>query len=156
MTEAQDKKDAALGEREVEVAIQQMVTAKASFDTDELFYHFREEWKPETKFECKCNHRALTDDDYQVVLALKIETKVGEKVIYTVNVEQTGIFKIKGIEGETLEQVLDIFCPNTLLPYAREAIANLVLKSGFPPFHLGPIDFEAAHRKRKEEKKTIN
>lgn len=144
------------GEREVKVAVQQVVSAKASFETDELFFHLREEWKPETKYECKCNHRKLTDDDYQVVLALKVETRVGEKTIYTVNVHQVGIFKIKGIESEVLQHILDVFCPSTLLPYVREAIANLVLKSGFPSFHMGPIDFEAAYQKRLSEKGTVN
>jgi len=30
-----------------------------------------------------------------------------------------------------------------LLPYAREVIANLLTKGGFPPFLLPPVNFDA-------------
>jgi preprotein translocase subunit SecB len=35
------------------------------------------------------------------------------------------------------------FCPNILFPYAREAIASMVQRGGFPEFILQPINFDA-------------
>jgi preprotein translocase subunit SecB len=35
-----------------------------------------------------------------------------------------------------------------LFPYARETIANLSLKAGFPPLELQPINFEALHNEQ--------
>ena len=40
---------------------------------------------------------------------------------------------------EELEAIIGIFCPNTLFPYAREIIANMIAKGGFPEFILQPI-----------------
>ena len=37
------------------------------------------------------------------------------------------------------------FCPSVLFPYAREAIASLVSKGGFPELLLQPINFDALY-----------
>ena len=37
------------------------------------------------------------------------------------------------------------FCPNTLYPFAREAIADIVGKGGFPQLLLQPINFDALY-----------
>jgi preprotein translocase subunit SecB len=39
-------------------------------------------------------------------------------------------------------------CPNTLLPYAREAVASMVTRAGFPPVLLQHMNFEAAYQER--------
>jgi preprotein translocase subunit SecB len=44
--------------------------------------------------------------------------------------------------------VLGIMCPNTLLPYAREAVASMVTRAGFPPVLLQHMNFEAAYQER--------
>ena len=41
------------------------------------------------------------------------------------------------------QRLLGIFCPNYLLPYAREVISDLLTKGGFPPFLLPPVNFDA-------------
>ena len=35
------------------------------------------------------------------------------------------------------------FCPNTLFPYAREAVSNLVNRGTFPQLNLAPVNFDA-------------
>ena len=40
-------------------------------------------------------------------------------------------------------QLLGAFCPNTLFPYAREAISNLVNRGTFPALNLAPVNFDA-------------
>lgn len=140
----------------VEVAVQQVVTAKASFETDAPFYHVSKDKEPESRFECRSNHRKLTDEDYQVVLTMELNAVTDGKTIFSINVQQVGIFKLKGIEGESLQHVLNVFCPATLLPYAREVINGLVIKGGFPAFYMGPMDFESAYQKRLLEKNTVH
>jgi len=60
------------------------------------------------------------------------------------------------IEGDNLEHALGAFSPNILFPYAREAIDNLVVKGGFPPLMIAPVNFEAifAERKQREAQTT--
>jgi preprotein translocase subunit SecB len=39
--------------------------------------------------------------------------------------------------------MLGSFCPNVLFPFAREAVAALVAKGGFPQLILAPVNFDA-------------
>jgi preprotein translocase subunit SecB len=69
-----------------------------------------------------------------------------EETAFLVEVQQAGIFFVVGIEGEALRQVLATVGPNILFPYARESIDALVVKGGFPPLMLAPVNFEALYR----------
>jgi preprotein translocase subunit SecB len=61
-------------------------------------------------------------------------------------VQQAGIFFVAGIEGDALRQLLATIAPTILFPYAREAIDNLVVKGGFPPLMIAPVNFDALFR----------
>ncbi|MGH8526181.1 MAG: protein-export chaperone SecB, partial [Gammaproteobacteria bacterium] len=41
--------------------------------------------------------------------------------------------------------VVSAVCPNILFPFAREAVADLVSRGGFPQLLLAPINFEALY-----------
>jgi preprotein translocase subunit SecB len=45
-----------------------------------------------------------------------------------------------------LRQLLATVAPTILFPYAREAIDNLVVKGGFPPLMIAPVNFDALFR----------
>ena len=45
-----------------------------------------------------------------------------------------------------MAHVLGAVCPNFLFPYAREAVDSIVVKGGFPPLSIAPIDFDAIFR----------
>jgi preprotein translocase subunit SecB len=54
--------------------------------------------------------------------------------------------------------VLGTYCPQTLFPYARSAISDLVMNGGFPPFVLQPINFDqlyAETMRRRAEGQTL-
>ena len=65
--------------------------------------------------------------------------------MYLVEVQQAGIFVVKGMEDEQKRQMLGSFCPSVLFPYAREAIDSLVTKGSFPPLMLAPVNFDAIY-----------
>ena len=89
---------------------------------------------------------------YEVVLGMTVTSKMGEKTAFLTEVQQAGVFHIQGIPKEDLPLALEIACPNVLLPFAREAISDLVGKAGFPQLLLSPINFEALfHQKLKSE-----
>jgi preprotein translocase subunit SecB len=48
--------------------------------------------------------------------------------------------------------VLEIACPNVLLPFAREAVNDLVGKGGFPQLLLSPVNFEALYHQKQSRK----
>ena len=46
---------------------------------------------------------------------------------------------------------LEVACPNMLLPFAREAISDLVGKGGFPQLLISPVNFEALYQRKQQE-----
>jgi preprotein translocase subunit SecB len=80
---------------------------------------------------------------YQTILTLTINAKIKDKAAFLVELQQAGIFRIQHIPQEAMEPALGIGCPNILFPYAREAVSDAVLKAGFPPLVLQPVNFEA-------------
>ena len=82
-------------------------------------------------------------DMKEVTLNVRVEAKAADKTVWLVECQQAGAFGIRNVSAEDMQRLLGIFCPNYLLPYAREVIANLLTKGGFPPFLLPPVNFEA-------------
>lgn len=78
----------------------------------------------------------------EVVLTVRAEAKAGDKTVWLCELQQAGAFGIRNVPGGDAQRLLGIFCPNYLLPYARQVISDLLTKGGFPPFLLPPVNFE--------------
>jgi preprotein translocase subunit SecB len=85
----------------------------------------------------------LGGDLKEVVLTVRVEAQAGDKTLWLVELQQAGAFGIRNVPGADMQRLLGIFCPNYLLPYARQVISDLLLKGGFPPFLLPPVNFDA-------------
>jgi len=85
---------------------------------------------------------------YEAVLTVTVTAKLKEKTVFLVEVAQAGIFQIRNVPPAELDAVLGVLCPNTLLPYARETVAGLMTRAGFPPVLLQHMNFEAAYHER--------
>jgi preprotein translocase subunit SecB len=77
------------------------------------------------------------------VLTVRVEAKAAETTVWLCEVQQAGAFGIRNVPQEDMQKLLGIFCPNFLLPYARQVVSDLLLKGGFPPFLLPPVNFDA-------------
>jgi preprotein translocase subunit SecB len=84
----------------------------------------------------------LGGDLKEVVLTVRVEAKAADKTVWLVELQQAGAFGIRNVGAPDLQRLLGIFCPNYLLPYAREVVSGLLTKGGFPPFLLPPVNFE--------------
>jgi preprotein translocase subunit SecB len=85
----------------------------------------------------------LGGDLKEVVLTVRIEAQAAEKTVWLVELQQAGAFGIRNVPAAEMQKLLGIFCPNYLLPYAREVISSLLTRGGFPPFLLPPVNFES-------------
>ncbi|MCB1689157.1 MAG: protein-export chaperone SecB [Halioglobus sp.] len=85
---------------------------------------------------------ALGNDNYEVVLTVTATMKADDKTIYLAEIQQAGIFGISGVPQEQLPAVMATACPNILLPFAREALCDIVGKGGFPQLLIAPVNFE--------------
>ncbi|NIO39801.1 MAG: protein-export chaperone SecB, partial [Burkholderiales bacterium] len=74
-----------------------------------------------------------------------IEAKEGDQTFFLVELQQAGLFHIAGYDEDEFKAIVGSYCPNILFPYARESIANMVSKGGFPEFLLQPINFDALY-----------
>jgi preprotein translocase subunit SecB len=85
----------------------------------------------------------LGGDLKEVVLNVRIEAQAADKTVWLVELQQAGAFGIRNIPPQDAQRLLGIFCPNYLLPYAREVVSSLLTRGGFPPFLLPAVNFDA-------------
>lgn len=85
---------------------------------------------------------------YDICLGITVTSKIEDQTAFLVEVHQAGVFHIAGIPDEDMPLALQIACPNVLLPFAREAVSDLVTKAGFPQLLLSPINFEALYQQK--------
>lgn len=103
-------------------------------------------WKPKISQDLNTSVNRVGEDLFEVVLNITVTVSVDEdKTAFLVEVHQAGLFVVKGLEGPKLQHLLSSQCPHILFPYAREAIDNLVIRGGFPPLMLPPINFDALY-----------
>ena len=69
-----------------------------------------------------------------------------ETTAFLVEAKQAGIFFIEHFPEDQHKQLLGSYCPNILFPFAREIIAELVTKGGFPQLLLNPVNFDALYQ----------
>ncbi len=111
----------------------------------------RGEWKPQTNLNLRSSTNALEGDEHEVVLTITVDAKDGDTTLFLVELQQAGIFEIAGYEDEEFSAVVGSFCPNILFPYARETIANVIQKGGFPEFLLQPINFDTLYMQSRQQ-----
>jgi len=88
---------------------------------------------------------------FEVVLTVTVTAKIQDKTVFLVEAAQAGIFQIRNVPQADLEAVLATLCPNTLLPYAREAVGSVVQRAGFPPVTLQHMNFEVIYQQRLQQ-----
>ena len=127
---------------EQQFVIQKVYTKDISFETPNSPGVFTEKWEPNINLELSTAGHKLADEVHEVVLSLTVTAKVGEKTAYLVETQQAGVFNIRGLNEHELSHALGSYCPNILFPFAREVVADLVNKGGFPQLLLAPVNLE--------------
>ncbi|MBL6689921.1 MAG: protein-export chaperone SecB [Pseudomonadales bacterium] len=137
--------------------LQRIYLKDVSFESPRSPDAFLKQWKPRVNMEMNTKNSTLAEDNYEVVLSLTITAKdESDETVYLIEVQQAGIFLIKGMEGEALQVTLGSYCPNVLFPYAREAIDAIVTKGSFPPLMLAPVNFDAIYQQVRAQAEANN
>jgi preprotein translocase subunit SecB len=103
---------------------------------------------PQVEVGLRTRAEQVAADVYECVLTLTVTAKTGDRTVFLVEASQAGVFGIRGIAAQQLQPILAIHCPAVLFPYARETIADAVMRAGFPPVHLAPINFEVLYQQQ--------
>jgi preprotein translocase subunit SecB len=125
--------------------IQKIYVKDVSFETPNSPQIFTEAWNPKVNMDVANSAARIGEDLHEVVLSVTVKVNFGEKTVYLAEVQQAGIFHISGFPTEALGRMLATVCANILFPFAREAIADLVMRGGFPQLLLAPVNFEALY-----------
>ena len=86
-----------------------------------------------------------------MAITVTVTSKLEDKTVFLVEVAQAGIFQVRNIPVENLDMILGVTCPNILFPYARETVSDVVIRAGFPPVLLNPINFEALYAQQRQQ-----
>jgi len=136
-------------------AIQKIFVKDVSFESPNAPAVFTEaEWKPEVNVQLNTETKAISDDLHEVTLTVTVTAKQLEKTAFLVEVKQSGIFHMTGFAEDQMGGMLGAYCPETLFPYAREAISDLVTKGGFPQMLLSPVNFNALYMQHQQQQQA--
>lgn len=144
-------------QQQPEFAIQRLYIKDMSYEAPNTPQMFRSEWQPLVSLDIGTKATVLEKDIHEVVLSLTATVKLGEQTAFLAEVHQAGIFTIKFFPEDQMRQLLGSYCLNILFPYAREAVSDLVVRGGFPPLYLAPVNFDALyqqHMQNQQQPKT--
>ncbi len=111
---------------------------------------FLEREAPQVDIQLHHQSSKVDEGVYQTLLTVTVTAKVKDKTLFLVEAGQAGIFTIRNIPEADMEPILGIACPNILYPYAREVVSDIVVRAGFPPVLLTPVNFEALFQAQKQ------
>ena len=131
--------------------VQKVYIKDLSFETPNSPGIFQEKWTPAVSVDVANSATALGEKLYEVVLSITITVRFGEKTAYLVEVQQAGIFHLDGFPREAASRILGSVCPNILFPFAREVIADLAMRGGFPQLLLAPMNFDTLYMQHLEK-----
>ncbi len=115
---------------------------------------FLEREMPQINVELGTQSMAIGEDTFESLIKVTVTAKQGDKTAYLIECVQAAIFRIAGLPQEQLSMALGIGCPNIIFPYARETVADVIQRAGFPPLHLAPVNFEGEYLLRQQQAAT--
>lgn len=135
-------------QNEISFNLKKVYVKDISFESPLSPQIFLNDQAPEVDVQMNITHGSVDNSNlYEVVLTITVTASGGENTFFLCEVQQAGLFEVTGADDE-LPMVLEIACPNILLPFVREAISDLVGKGGFPQLLINPINFEGLYHQK--------
>ncbi len=127
-----------------QVVLQKIYVQDASWEVPLAPQVFTRAWTPQIDVQIGTAAQTLNVDQHQVMLTVTVTAKLEQDVAFVAEVKQVGIFLVHGVQAPSERHaVLGAYCPHILFPFAREAVADLVQRGGFPQLLLQPVNFDA-------------
>jgi preprotein translocase subunit SecB len=135
-----------------QLLLQKIYVKDLSFESPKAPMIFTTNVQPQTQLNVRSSAQQVAQDTQEVTLTVTVEAKDKDSTLFLAEVAQSGIFVIQGYTAEEQSIIVGSFCPNTLYPFAREAISDLVSRGGFPPLLLQPLNFDAIYAQAVQER----
>ncbi|MGB1558400.1 MAG: protein-export chaperone SecB [Oceanococcaceae bacterium] len=137
------------------VQLQKIYMKDASVEVPNAPQIFTKSFQPKVDVQLNTEVSTLNAEAHQVLLSATVTARQDEDVAYLVEVHMAGVLLLNEVkEGPEKQALLGAWAPNTIFPFLREAVSDLVQKAGFPPFLLQPVNFDAALREHLGRQKT--
>ena len=102
--------------------------------------------KPDIRVQVNIDAQKRPSDRYEVILKLKIESKLTDTPVFILEVDYAGLFLIQNVPAEQLHPLLMIECPRLIFPFLRRIVSDVTRDGGYPPLNLDQVDFLALYR----------
>jgi preprotein translocase subunit SecB len=135
-----------------QLLLQKVYVKDLSFESPKAPMIFTTNVTPQTQLNVRSSAQEVAPDTQEVTLTITVEAKDKDATLFLAEVAQSGIFLIQGYSAEERSIILGSFCPNTLYPFARDVVADLVTKGGFPQLLLQPLNFDAIYAQAMQER----
>lgn len=106
---------------------------------------------PNIAIQVNVNARQLAPTDFEVTLTLDAKAGEGAGLLFKLDLEYGGVFRLTNIPQEQIHPVIMIECPRLLFPFVRQIVADATRDGGFPPLYVDPIDFVALYQQKAAE-----
>ena len=141
---------------EKQLLLQKIYIKDLSFESPKAPEVFTTNAAPQTQLNIRSAAREVAPDTQEVTLTLTVEAKGEDNTLFLIELVQAGVFLIQGYTEEEQQMLTGSYCPGSLYPFAREAIADIVARGGFPQLLLQPINFDALYAQAVRERAAGN
>ncbi len=104
-----------------------------------------EQVQPEVDINLTLGAETVAEAMFEVTVTATVTTRVADRTLFLVEAKQAGIFEIRNIPDEQLQQIVGIACPGIVYPYLRAIVSDVCTRAGFPPVILSEVNFQAMY-----------
>ncbi len=140
-----------MADQEPVFQIQRVYLKEASLEQPNSPAILLEQEQPSVDIQLGVEANPVADGIFEVSVTATVQTKIKDKTVFLVEVNQAGIFEIRNLAQEQMGQIMGIACPQIVYPYLRGNVADLIQRGGFPPVHLSEINFQAMYEQQQAQ-----
>ena len=137
-----------------QVVLQKIYLKDGSIELPNAPAVFTKQEQPAIDLQINTNAQGLGNDNFQVTISATVTAKLATgEVAFLIEIHQCGIFTVRGFNtNEEVEAVLGTYCLHQVFPFARESVADLIQRAGFPPILLQPVNFDALYVEHRNQR----
>ena len=128
--------------------IQRVYLKEASLEQPNSPAILLEKETPAVEIQIGVEAAQIVDGIYEVTVMATVQTKINDRTLFLVEARQGGIFEVRNLPADQMDRIMGVACPQIVYPYLRGNVADLIQRAGFPPVHLGEINFQAMYEQR--------
>jgi len=139
--------------KQAQVNIQAQYVKNISFDSPIVPRAFKEiKEAPKVDLNLDIQVKDIEKDQYEVTIVIKAKAEHNTDKVFSVDMEYSGLFEIKSAPSEEQKkQILLIYCPNIIFPFARRIVSDVTRDAGFQPLMINPVDFAGLYMQQQQK-----